>query len=78
MTIKTPEQGWADKITKVVIERDGDATHPWHLWGRDYETGLVTEEVWDFPTFSEAVAAIPAFFAAAHRGHLANLSQIGA
>jgi len=57
------ERDWAERITKVAIERDDDETHPWHLWGRDYQTGLVSEEVWDFPAFRDAVAAIPDFFA---------------
>ena len=58
------ERDWAERITKVAIEKDDDltVTHPWHLWGRDYDTGHVSEEVWNFPTFEEAVEAIPAFF----------------
>lgn len=55
---------WATTITKVAIEKSVDLPRaPWSLWGRDYETGLPTEEIWEYETFEEAVAAIPAFFA---------------
>lgn len=55
----------AERITKVAIEREPleCCETPWHIWGRDYDTGNVTEEVWYFETFAEAVAAVPAFFA---------------
>ncbi|ALJ19523.1 hypothetical protein [Microbacterium sp. No. 7] len=66
---------WAEKITKVAIERSDDPLTPWHIWGRDYETGAVTEDVWDFPTFTEAVAAIPAFFAERAHNALAAMTE---
>jgi len=53
---------WAKQITKIAIEKTDDDLNPWSIWGRDYATGLVTEEVEDYSTFTEAVSAAPAFF----------------
>lgn len=67
------EIDWAEKITKVAIERTPlrmeDPT-PWHIWGRDYDTGHISETVWDFETFEEAVAAVPKFFEKFTKGEL--------
>ena len=57
------DQDFAEESTKVAIERDSvdEGETPWALWGRDYETGLASEDVHYFATFTEAVAGIPAF-----------------
>lgn len=58
---------WATEITKVAIERlpigDGDP-YPWFIWGRNYNDGSISEDVWEFETFAAAIAAVPSFWAA--------------